>query len=519
MIDSKVATADGVVQGLRGKRGHRGTISWRGIPFAAPPVAGRRFQNPQPVTPWPGVRDCTRIGKAAIQDPRMAAIAPGKRAPISEDCLTLNVFAPEQESATPRPVMVFIHGGAYILGTAATPLYNGSALARAEDVIVVTIQYRFGPFGYLDFSGYSTDERRFDENPGLADQLAALRWVQRNISGFGGDPDNVTVFGESAGACSVVTLLSTPSARGLFARAIAESPVLELIVDKNEAGVFADEFLRQLADPSRRATTIDPDLDPIDPDEAARLLDGASAADLHRAGERMMAFAGQVATRAPLPFAPVVGGDLVPQSPMACSRAGQTLPVPLIIGNNREEGRLFEKFWNLLPEPDRILGFVDDMAAREAINNSYGRDASERARLSADAAFWAPIMVFADGHSRVADTRAYRFDFYTRVFGALGLRATHATELFAVFGAYRAPVGAGFAVGDWSAAARVSDDVQSRWGDFARGRAPGSDWPLYSTSSRDILVFDRHTHVEADPDSHRREAWSDAYELVMAAND
>lgn len=511
-MDTRIATADGVVEGARGKRTRRGTVSWKGIPFAAPPLGPRRFQAPEPVHPWPGVRNCTHFGKAAIQEKRFTAVAPGKYAPMGEDALTLNVFAPDRVPSRPRPVMVFIHGGANILGTAATPLYDGAALARATDVIVVTVQYRFGAFGFLDFSGYSTPERRYDENVGLLDQIAALRWVQRNIAAFDGDPGNVTVFGESAGGSAVLTLLCTPAADGLFARAIAESPAPELVVGRESAAIFADEFLRLLRDPERRATAVDTGAR-IPDDEAQRLLDGATAGQLLRASDRLARFGHRAGVDEPIPFGPVFGGETLPRSPLAAALAGTTQRVPLIIGTNREEGRLFEKFWNILPDADRnLMRFTDD-AVRDQIAAAYPGDA-DRTALAADGTFWAPVITFATAYSAAAPTYVYRYDFYTRVLGSVGLRATHATELFAVFGAYRAPIGAGLAVGDWHAAARVTDDVQSRWGDFARDGVPGSDWPRYTVPSRDVLVFDRHTHVESDPGGPRRKAWGGAYGLA-----
>ncbi|GAA1479598.1 carboxylesterase/lipase family protein [Gordonia sinesedis] len=511
-MDTKVATPDGVVEGMRGKRTRRGTISWKGIPYAAPPVGAGRFQAPRPVHPWPGVRNCTHFGKAAIQEKRFTAVAPGKYQPMGEDSLTLNVFSPDSVPTRPRPVMVFIHGGANMLGTAATPLYDGSALARAEDVVVVTIQYRFGAFGYLDFSKYSTSERRYDANVGLLDQIAALRWVQRSIAVFGGDPDNVTVFGESAGGSAVVTLLASPAAEGLFARAIAESPAPELVVNRENADIFADEFLRLLRDPERRATAPEQGA-PIPDDEAQRLLDGATAGELLRTADRLMRFGRRIGASDPLPFGPVVGEDSLPLAPLAAAMAGTTQRVPLIIGTNGEEGRLFEKFWNVLPDAQRALTRFTDSDVRDEITAAYPGGEPDLVKLSADGTFWAPVITYASAYSAVAPTYVYRFDFYTRVLGSLGLRATHATELFAVFGAYRAPIGAGLAVGDWSAAARVTDDVQSRWGDFARDGVPGSDWPRYTAATRDVLVFDRVTHVESDPAPARRRAWMRAYGL------
>ena len=514
LIDTIVTTTDGLVGGLRGRRARRGTISWKGIPFAAPPVGEGRFRDAQPVAPWPGVRDCTAFGNAAIQERRFTATGPGRYVPTSEDCLTLNIFSPEEQSSTPRPVMVFIHGGAYILGTAATPLYDGAALARAQDVVVVTVQYRFGAFGMLDFSDYSTPERTFDENPGLSDMLAALRWVQRNIAAFGGDPDNTTVFGESAGGSAVLTLLATPEAKGLFARAIAESPAPELVVSKPSATTFADEFLRLLRDPERRSADLDDRGDPIDPVAARALLDGASTEDIFRASNRLMRFASRAQTPEPVPFAPVAGSALLPKLPVDAARAGETHAVPLIVGGNRDEGKLFEKLWNMLPDAERMLLRVEDEGAREQISALYAGP-GERLRLSADATFWAPAVAFADGHSRVAPTYTYRYDFFTKVLGKLGVGATHATELFAVFGAYRSALGAPLSVGDWRAVARVTADVQSRWGTFARTGVPGDDWPRYFEDDREILVIDRTDRVEADPDGERRLAWHRGTGLIV----
>ncbi|MBD1319123.1 carboxylesterase/lipase family protein [Gordonia hankookensis] len=506
-IDSRVTTADGIVEGARGKRTRRGTISWKGIPFAAPPVAGLRFRDPQPVNPWPGVRDCTRFAKAAIQEKQFTAVAPGKYQPVGEDCLTLNVFAPDRPSSTPRPVMFFIHGGAYILGTAATPLYEGSLLARAQDVVVVTVQYRFGPFGFLDFGAYATDDRPFDSNLGLKDHVAALSWVQRNIAAFGGDPDNVTVFGESAGGTSVVSLLSTPAANGLFTRAIAESPATELVIGKDSARIYADEFLRLLRDPQRRSTQIDTEAEPISAADAQALLARSSANEIHRAGDRLMKFAAAAGVDDAIPYGPVVDGDYLPASPLDAAAAGTTLPVPLIIGSNHDEGQLFTKFWNVLPDAEKALVRVTDEQDRREIRALYNGGQRDDVQLAADAVFWAPMVAFAEGHSRVAPTYVYRYDFHTRILAATGVGATHATELFAVFGAYRTALGAGLAVGDWRSTGRVIADVQDRWGAFATGGVPGVGWPAYESGSRKVLIIDDPDRVQTDPEGARRAAW------------
>ncbi|MFC8312501.1 carboxylesterase/lipase family protein [Gordonia sp. NPDC057258] len=506
LLDSKVTTRNGVVEGARGKRLRKGTISWRGIPFAAPPVAHRRFRAPEPAHDWPGVRDCTKVAKAAIQEKRFTAIAPGKFAPMAEDCLTLNVYSPDVASSTPRPVMVFIHGGAFILGTAATPLYDGAFLARAQDVVVVTIQYRFGPFGFLDLGQFATEDRPFDSNVGLRDQIAALQWVQDNIEAFGGDAANVTIFGESAGGLSVLSLLSAPSTTGLYHQAIAQSPAPELIVEQDAAKIYADEFVRLLRDPQRRATSLERDEPPVDTVHAQRLLTSPNPALLLAAGNRLMRFATKTAGGA-IPFAPVVDGDLLPRSPLAAAAGGLTQPVPLVIGSNRDEGKLFAKLWNVLPDAERALMRVEDEEVRREIASHYEDGDRDRIRLAGDSIFWAPMSAFADGHSAVAPTYVYRYDYQTKVLEATGFGATHATELFSVFGAYRAPMGAGLALADWPATGRVTKNVQTRWGGFARTGDPGFGWPAYTTADRKVLVLDDPDHVEADPDTLRRQAW------------
>ena len=508
-LSSIVPTDLGLVEGVNGKRTRKGTISWKGIPFAAPPIAGNRLRAPQPATPWPGVRPANAYGKAAVQAKRFTAVGPGKYQPIGEDCLTLNVFSPDTVRSTPRPVMVFIHGGAYILGTTATPLYDGSALARTQDVVVVTVQYRFGPFGYLDFSSYSTDERTFDSNVGIRDHLAALEWVQRNIAAFGGDPGNVTIFGESAGGSAVLALLASPASKGLFHAAIAQSPAPELVVEASDARLYADAFLRILESPEYRAGARDEE--PITPERARQLLTKASAADLHKAGARLLAYAKHTDIVSPVPYGPVIGDDILPEAPLAAAQAGKLLPVPLIIGTNNDEGLLFAKTWNILPPAEKTVIDAAGIDSWNEISALYEKDGPDGVRLSADAVFWAPSVTIADGHSAVAPTYVYRYDFATKVLEKTGFGATHAMELFAVFGAVRTALGAGIAVGSWRSAERVTRTVQRHWGNFALVHTPVAGWPKYTTNQRRVLLIDDPCHVRVDPGGERRQAWQKAH--------
>ncbi|GAA4664387.1 carboxylesterase/lipase family protein [Gordonia humi] len=506
VMDTKVTIADGVVDGRRGRGGRRGSVAWKGIPFAAPPIGERRWQAPEPVAAWPGVMGCYDYGYAPVQEKLFTARGAGRFQPRSEDCLTLNVFAPDSVSTTPRPVMVFNYGGAFILGSTSTPIYDGAYLARDRDVIVVTVNYRVGPLGFLDLSDYSTPERRFDTNAGLRDMVAGLEWVHRNIAAFGGDPDRVTVFGESAGGTASLTLLSTPAAGGLFAGAIAQSPAPDLVVNKENAQVYADEFVRLLIDPTRRSGGERTE-QPLDPETVARVVDGASAMDLVATGNKLLGFARAAGLSDPMPFAPTVDGDYLPQRPSDAARDGNTHPVPLMIGHNHDEGELFARFWNILPDGSRAFVGVDDPEIRTEVEMLYPGKRDD-VRLAADATFWIPTQMFAGRHSAHAPTYVYRYDYAPTVLKASGIGATHATELFAVFGIYRDPIGAGLAAaGSWGSTKKITATMQSHWAWFARKGAPSPSWPRYDVDDRKVMILDVPSRVVADPQGRRRAAW------------
>lgn len=233
----RARTATGIVEGFTRDGVHR----WRSIPYARAPVGSLRFRAPQPAQPWPGVRHCHTFANCAPQQRRYTVMGIGRYQTRSEDCLTLNVVTPEEPATQPLPVMVFIHGGGYILGSSATPIYDGAALAR-RGCVYVSVNYRLGALGCLDLSSLSTPQITLDSNVYLRDLVLALRWVHDNIAEFGGDPGNVTIFGESAGAHITATLLAVPAAKGLFARAISESPAAGMVRSREVAAEFAARF-------------------------------------------------------------------------------------------------------------------------------------------------------------------------------------------------------------------------------------------------------------------------------------
>jgi para-nitrobenzyl esterase len=473
-----------------------GVNRWRSIPYARPPVGPLRLRAPQAVQPWPGVRYCHGFGYCSPQQRRYTILAPGKYQPMSEDCLTLNVVTPKRPADEPLPVMVFVHGGGYILGSSATPIYDGASLARGG-CVYVSVNYRLGALGCLDLSSLSNKDVTVDDNLFLRDLVMALRWVRDNIAVFGGDPDNVTIFGESAGAHAVATLLAVPAAKGLFARAISESPASGMVRSADLAGEYATKFAALLGARGQ---------------DGAHAVMAARPAELVDALDRLI-IAGQREMLGAFAVGPTSGTEYLPLDPFGAMRQGKAHRVPLIVGTNAEEGRLFTRFLKLLPANERMIERLladTEPADRERITAAYPDypDPAACIQLGGDFAFGAAAWQIADAHSSHAPTFVYRYDYAPRTLRWSGLGATHATELFAVFDVYRTKFGRLLtAAADRRSALRVSDDVQARWRAFSRTGVPGEDWPAYSSADRAVMVLDRRPRVEHDPHADRRQAW------------
>lgn len=488
----RARTTAGTVEGFT----RDGVNRWRSIPYARPPVGPLRLRAPQPVQPWSGVRYCHGFGNCAPQQRRYTLLAPGKYQPMGEDCLTLNVVTPESPPAEPLPVMVFIHGGGYMMGSSATPIYDGAALAR-RGCVYVSVNYRFGALGCLDLSSLSTPEITIDSNLYLRDLVLALQWVQDNIAGFGGDPENVTIFGESAGAHITATLLAVPAAKGLFARAISESPAAGMTRSTETAAEFARRFAHLLG---------------VRTQDAASALMQASAAQLVDTQHRLINQGMQKRLGA-FPLGPMFGDDYLPLDPVDAMRSGRAHRVPLIVGSNAEEGRLFTRFLGMLPTNKEMVEelFADaEPGVRDRITAAYPAYPKPEAciQLGGDFAFGLAAWQIAEAHGSHAPTYMYRYDYAPRALRWAGFGATHATELFAVFDIYRTRFGSLLTVGaDRRTALWVSNEVQRRWRAFSRTGVPGGDWPAYTQTDRPVLVFDRKCRVELDPHQDRRMAW------------
>ena len=477
---------------VRGGAGGADLRGWRGIPYAASTAGEGRFRAPRPPRPWTEVRDATAFGPVAPQPlSRWAA----RRTTTGEDCLSLNVVAPATPGP-PRPVMVWIHGGAYRSGSSAQPGYAGHRLVRAGDVVYVSINYRLGALGFLDLTRHGTPDRPVESNLGIRDQVAALEWVRDNIAAFGGDPANVTIFGESAGGTSVTTLLAVPSARGLFHRAIAQSPAPHAVYDSRRTEEWGAQFVGLLGAEEKAA---------------ADALVAADTAALVTAASTLENWANE-ATPGTLCFAPVVDGAFLPAHPADAAAAGATHPVPLLIGTNDREATLFARTGStLLPTTrarlERMFALTDP-AARDRVLRAYaGRGAV--IDTAGDHAFWWPAVGLAQGHATAAPTYMYRYDLAPRLLHLTRVDATHAAEMMPVFGEVDGPLAHVLtALGGGEALREVSTRMQAHWTHFAWHGTPAPGWPAYDAERRRTLIIDATDRVEEDPRAERRRAWA-----------
>ena len=479
----------------------RGLQHWRGIPYAAAPVGELRLRAPRPVVPWRGVRDASRFGPVPWQK-RNGQTGASPRTPRSEDCLTINVVAPTTPSTAPRPVMVFIHGGAYAFGSSREIPRLGEALVAEGDIIFVNFNYRLNALGYLDFTRYSTPERRFDSNLGLRDQVAALEWVRDNIGAFGGDPENVTLFGESAGGNAISTLLAVPASEGLFARGIIESASPEAVYPSSLTAQWAADYLGILREVTHDDTT--PEAELLETVDASTLVEAATLMQIRTPD----AVPGSIA------FCPVIDGEYLPQRPVEAAAAGRTHAVPIIIGTNALEGSLFRGSLDLLATTRPRIRAVFAKTEREARSRLFDEYRALPKRTSAaefggDYTFWYPSIRYAEGHATHAPVYFYRFDVTTPALRMVGLDATHGLELFAVFDLADTPVARAAGLLGGRAAFKVAGArMRSRWLGFARDGVPGEDWMPYSPEQRATLIIDAEDRTELDPHHSRRLAWN-----------
>lgn len=467
-----VETAEGPVQGI--ERG--ATRAFLGIPYAAPPVGDLRWRAPAPVAPWDEPLVADELG---AECPQRALLGEGWVDGTSEDCLTLNVWSPE--GARGAPVMFFIHGGGFINGSSAIDTYDGQHLAEAGGVVVVTINYRLGPLGYLSHEAIDDDDDGAAGAYGFADQQAALDWVARNAAAFGGDPENVTIFGESAGAMSAWLHLVAPGSQGKFGRAVLES------------GIYADGY-RTMEGARLRSEALADAVGCTGQADVAACLRAKTSQELFEAplGLDTVGFLEAFA------WLPAVGGAVLPEQPSEVVADGRAAPVPIVIGTNRNEGTFFIR---------GSFGGIDAAEYAAVIEEQFGAKVAAQilARYPAEGETAEPVFAEAFGDFVfVCPTRRlvralavssddrflYSFERPVELAVMPGLGSFHAAELMFVFGT-------DFVDG----LATLSDEdlplsaaIQGYWSRFAATGDPnGGDavaWPSYDEASDEHLTLD-----------------------------
>ena len=487
--------SDNIVQTKQGKvRGtyERDVCVWRGIKYAKAPLGDLRFRAPQPVESWIGVKDAVAFSPVAPQQESNL----GTKGPQSEDCLALNIWSPAAD-AKKRPVMVWIHGGGFVIGSGSSDLYYGANLAKKGDVVIVTINYRLGPLGFL----YFNNNKDFESNLGIRDQIAALEWVKQNIAAFGGDPDLVTIFGESAGGTSVQTLLATHSANGLFERAIAQSGPPALPWSTTIADSITNIFLRILK---------------VSPNNL-QVLKHLPTDTLLAATKELEKY--MIANMNDKVFSPTIDGELLTHDIFKCMKPEVGGIVPVLIGCNRNESSMFaSKRLKIAPnnakDLEKYFDAVTTQESKTKVTTAYSKYPRKSAVLDilTDAVFRVPSIRLAECRSLYAPVYMYRFEWSSFALNISGLGSFHGLEIPFVFGNHEGKLGGLLKlIATKKLANRLTDQMQTAWLNFARYGNPNGKgeetWKPYTVDERATMIFSKESKLVKDPDAKQRAAW------------
>ncbi|MFP6809148.1 MAG: carboxylesterase/lipase family protein [Pseudomonadales bacterium] len=500
---SLVTTDKGLVQGVESD----GLLVFKGIPYAAPPIGKNRWLPPQPHPDWQDTLNATKFGPEAPQNPSSLDALMGTPAtpPVrDEDCLYLNIWTTGTDGSN-RPVMFWIHGGGFTIGSGSGGLYDGSFLAQEGDVVVVTINYRMGALGFMNLNDATNGKIPATGNEGLLDQIAALSWVQENIEAFGGDKNNVTIFGESAGGMSIGALLAIPAAKGLFHKAIPQSGACNTAMTK-ETGISVTNAVLELLGTSdadelmamstEQLTEVQTSLAPI---AAERGLPGMS-------------------------FQPVIDGSILSDLPIELVKAGSAEGVAILTGYCAEEWKLFsaldpaqasitdEQLITKLEKtfPDNAEQVVTTYRDWLDSNGKASSPADISAAISTDGVFRLPALVLLEAQKKFDDrTYCYLFDWTSPLMeGVLG--ACHAIELGFNWGTYDKNGAENF-FGQGPEADKLSDLMRTAWLNFARTGNPAGgsvgEWPAYKTDSRATMLLSTEPGIVEAPNETTRQIW------------
>ena len=479
----------------------RGIEVYKGIPYAEPPIGEFRFNAPDPKRSWSGILDAIRLGPVAPQSP--SPFTPQPPPPQSEeDCLTLNIWTPATDNKK-RPVMFWIHGGSFKNGSSRN--YDGTPLTKRGDVVVVIINYRLGPLGFL----YLPDTPNVTANVGLLDQITALKWVKENIINFGGDPENVTVFGESAGAGCICCLMGMPEAKGLFNRMIPQS---------GSTGLLGTRYKRAIATTNRLFSLLGLEKDDID------TLRKISAEEIIKAQTKMDQQVLEGGTAFALGYSPLIGEETLPAHPLKAVLDGDTKNIEVLHGTNKDEMRLWElwypgvknseELFNRLNLMMKIIGQSEDKV-HEIINiYSETRDNPTEiySAIITDTMFRVPSIRLAEMQSKnQPDTYMYMFTYPSPIRdGSLG--SIHAIEIPFVFGTLDMTRELLIFPDSNEETEGLSGKMMDSWISFARHGNPNHEeiphWDKYG-ENRATMMLGKEVKLENDPYGKERAVWDD----------
>lgn len=466
-------------------------ISFKGIPYAQSPIGSLRWKAPRKLEPSESIIHALDFGYSCVQP--IDEIELASLRPQGEDCLTLNIWSRNTESEK-KPVMVFIHGGGYIGGGSSDPLYDGKNFPKRNDVVMVSINYRCNVLGFMDIEEIGGAEYADSKNLGILDQICALEWIQENIHLFGGDPNNVTIFGESAGSGSVSLLMTSPRAKGLFNKVIAQSGGLIMYKSPEKAKEYAKDFVKHTGVSSMEE------------------LLSLSADEIRDACVRLMKAYGY---KSEIMFAPVADGRIILENPYESIENGCASDIKLIVGTTEEELNYwklyYDHFENEIPKflEDQFKVMEPNLCEYKEINEEYLARKSALSLgqryldLSVELMFRIPSIKLAELHSKHADTWMYLFTWQSNI---EGLGACHAIDVPFVFHSLDSESGLSFT--GKNPPKKLADRTQDSWVAFARTGNPNHvgipKWPKYDDFSRKTMIINEEWHVEEDPGKEDR---------------
>ncbi len=490
-----------------------GILAFKGIPYAAPPVGELRWLPPQDPWPWAGVIDGSEYGKWAPQNRSdMVAIMGADLGEQDEACLSLNIWTPAVDFAS-RPVMVWIHGGGFTIGASSQGVYEGRELSRHGDVVVVTINYRLGLLGFANLNEATGGRIPATGNEGLLDQVKALEWVRDNIAFFGGDPNNVTLFGESAGGMSIGALLGLPVAQGLFHKAIPQSGACHTVAPKSSGALVGEAIMK--------FTELD-----------AQGLMAANRDDLLRAQRRIEG--GKVegyplSKIGSLPFRPVIDGKVLSDLPIETVRKGGVAQVPIMAGSTLDEWQLFGALQPAITKLDaetmaKRLGYLVDSVYVPDLVSAYKEALVLRGieptppqifiAIQTDRIFRMPALRLLEAQQpHNSQVYSYLFDWQSPAAKGV-MKSCHAVELAYVFGTHKKKGAAKF-YGEGPAADALAKHTMDAWVAFARDGRPG--WDAYDKEHRTTQIFGEHCHRESAPYEIERQAWKEVPDACLGS--